>query len=271
MLKQAGSAVRAVGLTRHFGSVVAVDGVDLEVGQKEIFALVGPDGAGKTTLIRLLCGVLTPDGGTAQVLGQDVIQSPEAVKKRIGYMPQRFSLYGELNVLENLALYAGLYGVPSVQFRDRAAVLLADFSLSDAAQRLAQHLYRLNRTGIAIFVSTPYLDEAEYASRVGLIDHGRLVACDDPAALKATMDGELLEVIAEPRAAARSALRDLSIIRSLEIFGDRLHALVPSAQAAVPQIQQALDARGARVLGIRRISPSLEDVFVSRITAAPGT
>ncbi len=305
------AAVRCVGLTRHFGAVAAVQGVDLEVGRGEIFALVGPDGAGKTTFIRLLSGALTPDAGTAEVVGWDVVRSSEEVKLRIGYMPQRFSLYGELSVLENLAFYAGVYRVPAAQFREQAEKLLTDFQLATVTNRLAQQLsggmkqklalactlihtpellfldepttgvdpvsrrqfwrilYRLNRTGITIFVSTPYLDEAERASRVGLMDHGRLIACDDPASLKATMQGELLEVIAEPRAVARGALRDHPLIRSLEVFGDRIHALVPSAEAAIPQVRQALDAHGAQVLGIRRIPPSLEDVFVSRIMGSP--
>lgn len=304
-------AVRCAALTRRFGAVVAVQAFDLEVSSGEIFALVGPDGAGKTTLIRMLCGVLTPDSGTAEVAGRDVVRDPEGVKMRIGYMPQRFSLYGDLSVMENLALYAGIYRVPRAQFRERADQLLSDFQMSRVADRLAQHLsggmkqklalactlihtpeilmldepttgvdpvsrrqfwrilYSLNRTGIAVFVSTPYLDEAERASRVGLMNRGRLMACDDPGSLKATMQGELLEVVAEPRAVARSALRDLPLIRSLEVFGDRLHALVPSAETAEPQVRQTLEAHGARVLGIRRIVPSLEDVFVSRITGTP--
>jgi ABC-2 type transport system ATP-binding protein len=287
-------------------------GVDLEVRRGEIFALVGPDGAGKTTCIRTLCGILTPDGGSAEVLGWDVVHSPEEVKVRIGYMPQRFSLYGDLSVHENLAFYAGIYQVPAAQFHERAAQLLRDFQLGDATDRPAQFLsggmkqklalactlihtpelilldepttgvdpvsrrqfwrilYSLNRTGITIFVSTPYLDEAERASRVGLMDHGQIIACDDPGALKATMQGDLLEIVAEPRATARAILRDLPLIRSLEVFGDRLHALVPSAEVALPQVHEALATRGVQVLGARRIVPSLEDVFVSRISTQSG-
>ncbi len=303
-------AVRCRGLSRRFGALTAVQALDLDVPRGEIFALVGPDGAGKTTLIRMLTGVLTPDGGTGAVAGQDIVRDPEAVKARIGYMPQRFSLYGDLSVMENLALYAGIYRVPRTHFRKRADELLTDFQLSDATDRLAQHLsggmkqklalactlihtpeilfldepttgvdpvsrrqfwrmlYNLNRTGITIFASTPYLDEAERASRVGLMNRGRLIACDDPASLKATMQGELLEVVAEPRAIARGVLRDFPLIQSLEVFGDRLHALVPSADAALPQVQRTLEEHGARVLGIRRIAPSLEDVFVSRISGS---
>ena len=303
------SAVRCAGLTRRFGEVTAVDRVNLAVSSGDIFALVGPDGAGKTTLIRMLCGALTPDAGTAEVIGFDVVRDPESVKARIGYMPQRFSLYGDLSAMENLRLYADIYLVPRGEFQSEAARLLDDFRLSAFAaapartlsggmkQKLAlactlihrpqllvldepttgvdpvsrrqfwRILYGLNRTGITVFVSTPYMDEAERASRVGLMNRGQIIADDQPGAIKGSMEGEILEIVAEPKAAAKSALRRHPVVRSLEVFGDRLHVLVSSAETAEPEVRRTLEGAGVRIDRLRRTAPSLEDVFVARLTA----
>lgn len=301
-------AIRCAGVTRRFGTLAAVNKLDLEVRHGEVFALVGPDGAGKTTLIRLLCGVLTPDAGEAVVAGFDVVADPERVKTRIGYMPQRFSLYGDLTVMENLQLYAGLHEVPPKEFPHKAEQLLADFRLSPFQSRLAQYLsggmkqklalvctlihepevllldepttgvdpvsrqqfwrilYDLNRRGITIFVSTPYMDEAERAAHVGLMNQGRIIATGSPASLRALMEGEILEVVAEPQAAAKNVLRGHPSVRSLEVFGDRLHVLVPAAEAQ-SGIESALASAGVTLKSIRQIPPSLEDVFVSRLGA----
>src|SRR5438876_389408 len=193
-------AVRCLGLTRRFGALVAVDHLDLSVAHSEIFALVGPDGAGKTTLIRMLCGALTPTEGAAVVAGADVARDPEAVKARIGYMPQRFSLYGDLSVMENLRLYGDIYGVARDAFREQAARLLADFRLDAFTERPAQQV-----------------------------------------------------------------LRGHALVHSLEVFGDRLHVLVDSADQAEAELQRALRSGGVQALSIRRTVPSLEDVFVSRL------
>ncbi len=306
-----GTAIRCERVTRRFESLVAVDGLDLEVRQGEVFALVGPDGAGKTTLIRVLCGALAPDSGEVMVAGRDVVTDPEGVKARIGYMPQRFSLYGDLSVTENLRLYADLYDVPPGEFPRRAERLLADFRLLPFSGRLAQFLsggmkqklalactlihdpealildepttgvdpvsrrqfwrilYGLNQRDITIFVSTPYMDEAERATRVALMDRGRIIAIGDPASLKSQMQGEILEIVAEPQGAAKNALRGHPMVRSLEVFGDRLHVLVSSADVG-PTLQKTLAQGGMRVSSLRRVPPSLEDVFVSRLGARSG-
>ncbi len=299
--------VRCAGLTRRFGETVAVDGIDLEVRPQEIFGLVGPDGAGKTTLLRMLCGALTPDAGSAAVAGVDVVRDPEGVKARIGYMPQRFSLYGDLTVEENLRLYADIYAVPPGAWAARAQRLLGGFRLDPFRNRPAQALsggmkqklalactlihqpqvlfldepttgvdpvsrrqfwrilYDINRAGITILVSTPYMDEAERASRVALMDRGRLVATDTPDALRARIGGEILEIVAEPRAQARRALRAHPLVHSLDVFGDRFHVLTPTGDAAAT-LQAALAEAGVAVASVRVIRPSLEDVFVAHLT-----
>ncbi|MDR5709684.1 MAG: ABC transporter ATP-binding protein [Armatimonadota bacterium] len=299
-------AIACRGLVRTFGLLRAVDGVDLAVQRGEIFALVGPDGAGKTTLIRLLCGALEPTSGEIRVTGLDVMREGEAVRGRIGYMPQQFSLYGDLTVLENLRLYGDLYGVPPDRFRERAERLLAAFGLEGARHRLAlalsggmrqklalactlvhepevllldepttgvdplsrrqfwRVLYELNRQGITVFLSTTYLDEADRASRVGLLHRGRLLACDDPAQLRAQLGGAVVEVMAVPRSEAKAVLREHPLVRSLEVFGDRFHVLLAS-EADLGSLRRSLLEAGVTVRGLRAVRPGLEDVFVARL------
>ncbi|MDR7416089.1 MAG: ABC transporter ATP-binding protein [Armatimonadota bacterium] len=299
-------AIVCRGLVRTFGPLRAVDGVDLEVQQGEIFALVGPDGAGKTTLIRLLCGAITPTAGEVRVAGRDVVREGEEVRERVGYMPQQFSLYGDLTVWENLRLYADLYGIPPARFRDRAERLLVAFGLEEARDRLAVNLsggmrqklalactlvhepevllldepttgvdpvsrrqfwrilYELNRQGITVFLSTTYMDEADRASRVGLLHRGKLLACDDPATLRAQLRGTVVEVVAEPRSRAKAVLRESPLVRSLEVFGDRFHALL-DPQVGPDSLRRALEEAGVTVRGLRTVRPGLEDVFVARL------
>ncbi len=297
-------AVVCRGVVRAFGPLRAVDGVDLEVRPGEIFALVGPDGAGKTTLIRMLSGALVPTAGEIWVAGFHVPRQGEAVRERIGYVPQQSSLYGDLTVLENLRLYAELYGVPEFRFRPRADRLLAAFGLDGARHRLAVHLsggmrqklalacalvhdpvvllldepttgvdplsrrqfwrtlYELNRQGITVLLSTTYMDEADRASRVGLLYRGKLLACDDPASLRARLPGAVAEVLAAPRAAAKDVLRAHPSVRSLDVFGDRFRVLVESA-SSLPAVRRALEEARVTVRGMRVVPPTLEDVFVA--------
>ncbi len=301
-------AIEISGVTRRFGTTVAVDRLSLDVARGEILALVGPDGAGKTTLIRLICGALAVDSGTLLVDGVDVVRHTARVQAAIGYMPQRFSLYPDLSVTENLRFYGDIFGVPRAQFAARAASLLEDFALTPFGERLAEALsggmkqklalactlihspatilldeptagvdpvsrrefwrilYRINRTGTTIFVSTPYMDEAERATRVAFITRGSILSCGTPDELKGQLQGTVVEILCTKRGEARRALRSDPLVRSIEVFGEALHALVASADA-IPELQSRLAAAGVDDAQLRAIPPSLEDTFVARLIA----
>jgi len=301
-------AIRARGLRKTFGELAAVDGLELAIRAGEIFGLVGPDGAGKTTTMRMLCGILDPDDGEMEVAGFDVRRQPEQVKRRIGYMSQRFSLYGDLTVAENLYFSARIYNVPRDERLRRERELLGFSRLAPFRDRLAQHLsggmkqklalactlmhtpsvlfldepttgvdpvsrrdfwrilYELVQGGVTLFVSTPYMDEAERCNRVALIDRGRIILCDTPDGLKRRMRGELLEVIAEPLRKANEIIAGLPGVLGVQVFGERLHLWVEDAAACEEAVRNALIGGQITVTGIRRAAPGLEDVFISVIS-----
>jgi len=301
-----GPAIEAVALTRRFGAFTAVDRVTFQVERGEIFGYLGANGAGKSTTIRMLNGLLAPTSGEARVAGHDVARDPEAVKSSIGYMSQRFSLYLDLPVIENLLFFGGAYGLSGGALRDRIATLLELTGLGpqrDAItgdlpggirQRLAlagailhapevvfldeptagvdpvarRSFWRLIRDlaaeGTTVFVTTHYLDEAEYCRRVGLMVDGRLVALDTPAALKRTwVPGRVLVARGQNLAGAAQALRGREGIRSVEPFGAGLHLRVDPDRVSDGAAVQALEAAGARGVALEPAEPSLEDVFLA--------
>jgi ABC-2 type transport system ATP-binding protein len=297
-------AIRAEGLTKRFGPMLAVDGLSLEVAQGEAFALVGPDGAGKTTTIRLLCGIMDPDGGRAEVLGFDTVRESERIKESIGFMPQRFGLYDDLTVAENISFYADVYRVPRAERQRRMPELLEFSDLSQFQSRLAaklsggmrqklglvcalihtprllfldeptfgvdpvsrrefwQILYQLLETGITIFVSTAYLDEAERAHRVGLIHRGSLLIAGTPRAIKAGFEGELLEVRTPNLHAAKKLLTGHSLARQVLATGDRLMVTVEDKEAALGPLEESLKEAGLTGIRIVPAEPTLEELFV---------
>jgi ABC-2 type transport system ATP-binding protein len=294
-------------LTRRFGNAAAVDSLELSIGRGEIFGLIGPDGAGKTTAIRLLAAVMLPSEGEASVLGCDTRRQAERLRQVIGYMPQKFSLYGDLTVQENLSFFADLYGVRGPARRRRIEELLGFARLTEFTSRRAAALSggmqkklalactlihspqvifldepttgvdpisrrefwdilaNLHVQGVTIFISTPYMDEAERCSRVGLMYAGRLVECDTPDALRGLAPGELLAVWTPQIIAARALVRTLPGVLEVQTYGDLLHVFVADADEAAPLLTAALSDAGIPVTEIKRTAPRVEEVFVSLI------
>ena len=293
-------------LTKRFGTFTAVDEISFEAARGEIFGFLGPNGAGKSTVIRILCGLLRPTSGRARVAGIDVAADPEGVRQHIGYMSQKFSLYNDLRVAENLKLFAGLYSVPATELPSRLAWALRMAGLEGREhaptaslavgwkQRLALGCAVLHRPpivfldeptsgvdpmsrrqfwelihemvgdGMTVFVTTHYMDEAEYCNRLLLMDRGRIVAMGTPSELKERfMKGQLLLVEGEPLGAALEALQQAPDILDAAVFGNALHAVVDDAGRAATDIRALLTGRHVNVGRIVRIAPSLEDVFVS--------
>ncbi len=293
-------------LVKKFGDFTAVDRISFETRPGEIFGFLGPNGAGKSTTIRVLCGLLRPTEGRAQVAGFDVATQAEEIRQNIGYMSQKFSLYNDLRVIENLRFFAGLYSVPRNVLGERIdwALAMAGLEGRESAitgtlssgwkQRLALGCAVLHRPpivfldeptsgvdpisrrkfwdlihemvgrGVTVFVTTHYMDEAEYCNRLALIDRGRIVALGTPTELKQTaMDGELLLVECEPLGPGLKAVQAAPGVLDAAVFGSALHVLVPEADAAMHALEAYLPARGIRVGHMEPIRPSLEDVFVS--------
>jgi ABC-2 type transport system ATP-binding protein len=304
--------VHCSALARRFGEIRAVDGVGFEVRRGEMLGLIGPDGAGKTTTLRIILGLLKPDAGLVRTCGLDPFRDRRRLSSRVGYLSQRFSLYGDLSVDENVAFFAEIHDVHDYAAR-RDALLdmvrmtpfrhrLADRLSGGMKQKLAlvctlvhtpqllvldepttgvdpvsrrdfwRLLARLQREGLTILLTTPYLDEAERCSRVALVDHGRLLTVDAPDALRAGETGVLVEVVAEPRRRAAEVLKEAPGVAEVEMFGERLHASLPSAApGTAAEAAEALAARlreaGIEVFSARPTTPSLEDVFIGRIRA----
>ncbi len=302
--------VRLDRMTRRYGDVVAASAVSFEVRRGEMFGLIGPDGAGKTTTLRVVLGLLRADEGSVATCGLDPIRESDALSQRIGYLSQRFSLYGDLSVDENIAFFAEVHGVRNWQPR-RIEILemlrmdpfrgrLADRLSGGMRQKLAlactlihtpellvldepttgvdpvsrrdfwKILARLQREGLTILLTTPYLDEAERCQRVALMDRGRILSVSTPDELRDSTHGSIVEVLAEPKRRAAELLAAQPAITDVQSFGERLHATLPgvSGEAAVlaaATLASDLAAAGVSVQSARALTPSLEDIFIARI------
>jgi ABC-2 type transport system ATP-binding protein len=295
-------------LERRFGSFVAVNRVSFEVRKGEIFGFLGPNGAGKSTTIRMLCGLLAPTSGEGTVAGFDLKTEAEKIKQHIGYMSQRFSLYEDLTVEENIDFFSGIYRIPAERKAERKEWVLRMAGLSDHGgtktaflsggwkQRLAlgcavlhappilfldeptsgvdpisrrnfwELIYELAGKGITVFVTTHYMDEAEYCDRLGLIYRGELVALGTPEEMKTRlMKDQVVEILLERPQDAIGLLEGHAAVKGAALFGKGIHAVVDRAQEAVPSLRSSLEAGGFPVRRIGKIVPSLEDVFVSLV------
>ncbi len=303
-------AVSLKDLTKKFGDFTAVDRVSLEVAKGEIFGFLGPNGAGKSTTIRMLSGLLQPSGGEGTVAGLDVVHQTEMIKPHIGYMSQKFSLYEDLTVEENIDFYGGIYRIPRHKKAERKEWVLRMADLkqhrhsltgtlaSGWKQRLAlgcavlheppiifldeptsgvdplsrrgfwSLIYELADSGVTVFVTTHYMEEAEYCDRLGLIYRGALIAVGTPGELKTRyMRDTVIDVGCERPQEAMEMLADLPVVKEAALFGKGLHLVAEESGDAVSAVRDALQEHGFEFYRVEKIRPSLEDVFVSLIEA----
>jgi ABC-2 type transport system ATP-binding protein len=303
-----GWAVETNDLVKTFGNFVAVDNVSLRVGEGEIFGFLGPNGAGKSTTIRMLCGLLTPTSGKALVRNLDVAIAPEQVRRNIGYMSQKFSLYDDLTVGQNIDFFSGMYGVPRERRMERKKYVLEMANLTERQdaltatlsggwkQRLAlgcailhdppvlfldeptsgvdpiargsfwDLIRELARTNHTIFVSTHYMDEAEYCHRLALMYRGRIIALGAPAELRSSLSSHILLQLDTPAPLdTMRALEQAPGIGDVAVFGGGLHVTVDDLESGTETVRHRLSSRGIEISRLEKIMPSLEDVFVALI------
>ncbi len=289
----------------RFAGQTALDGLSLKVAAGEMFGLVGPDGAGKTTAIRLMCGLLKPDAGTVRVCGHDPAREHAEVTDRVGYLSQRFTLYGDLTVDENVAFFAEVHGV--TRYHDRRDQLLEVVRLREFRTRLASQLSGGMKQKLAlactlvhepevlfldepttgvdpasrrefwkllsgllarrltILMSTPYLDEAERCSRVALLHEGRLLDADAPAAIRCRMPGRVVELSGVPM--QLHVVRGLAGVQDAQVFGDRLHVTLADAdKGGLSRFSNELERTPMAGVRVRTVPASLEDVFIAKLS-----
>jgi ABC-2 type transport system ATP-binding protein len=301
------NAIQFDNVSMQYGATRALDGLSFAVNRGEMFGLIGPDGAGKTTSIRLACGLLRPTTGMIAVHGHDPVREHAAVTGAIGYLSQRFSLYGDLSIDENIAFFAEIHGVRHYEaardrllamtqlaaFRSRRAdrlsggmkqklalactlvhepeILLLDEPTTGVDPVSRREFWKLLSEflaeGLTIAMATPYLDEAERCGRVALLHDGRLLAIDRPDVLQSRLHGQLVEIAGRPPLHVLAHVRGVADVQP---FGDRVHVRLSgiSQREAVPLLASALQQHGIGVPNIRPIAASLEDVFIDLVTRA---
>jgi ABC-2 type transport system ATP-binding protein len=306
------AAIELAGVVKRYDAIEALSGLTLDVRRGEMFGLIGPDGAGKTTAIRLMCGLIRADAGTIRVLGLDPVREHARLTAQVGYLSQRFSLYGDLTIDENIAFFAEIhrmrdYGRRRDQlldltqlapFRGRRAdklsggmkqklalactlvhepeLILLDEPTTGVDPVSRREFWKLLSEflshGITILMSTPYLDEAERCARVALVHDGRVLASGEPSRLRTLISGAVLEVVARGDAAAADLVRTLPGVADAQAFGERLHVtLHEGSAAAVQQFETVLRGTALAPASVRRVPPSLEDVFIAQLAGKEDT
>jgi ABC-2 type transport system ATP-binding protein len=295
-------------LRRDFKKTRAVDRLDLSIQPGELFGLVGPDGAGKTTTLRLLAGLLDITEGSATVAGLDLGSQAEAIKPHVGYMAQQFSLYAELSVLENLQFFSDLYDVPRKELKERTERLLAFAGLQEFKGRRADKLSggmqkklalactlihqpeillldepttgvdpisrrefwniltELHLQGTTIIVSTPYMDEADRCSLVGLMYAGEIVVLDTPHKIRRMIKGDLIQIYPQGWQAAYDLVVNMEGIQEVQTYGEALHILVDSGKKRLPQIERVLKKNKIEYTSARIAPARMEEAFISLIS-----
>ncbi len=285
-----------------------MNSLDLEVQSGELFGLVGPDGAGKTTALRLLAGLLYITEGSATVTGFDLKTESESIKPRVGYMAQEFNLYGELTVAENLRFFSELYNVDPTVIHERTERLLDFAGLKEFTSRRASHLSggmkkklalactlihepplllldepttgvdpisrrefwniltELYLAGTTIVVSTPYMDEADRCSRVGLMYEGEMIVCDTPQNIRGQIEGDLIELKSADWRRAKEILRSMPGVIEIQTYGEALHILVDSQEKRLTMLERTLAENNVTYRGLRRAPIRMEEAFLSLIT-----
>ncbi len=294
-------------LKKSYGDILAVNNISLSVEPGEMFGLFGPDGAGKTTTIRILCGLLKPDSGSVEVLNSDLRKKKKEIQNQIGYLSQKFSLYGDLSVDENIEFFADIHNVKG--FKKRRDELLAFTRLTPFRDRLAEKLSGgmkqklalacslihkpkiifldepttgvdpvsrrdfwkilsdLQKDGITILMTTPYLDEAERCNRVAMMNKGEIIAVDTPQNIKSSINKKVIEIITDDIKKTYSLLKE-KFGTDAQIFGDRINLVTDDDKSAIDDIKALLQKNNLNLINYRTITPSLENVFIHLVKKA---
>jgi len=301
-------AVEVEDLVKTFGSFVAVDHITFKVEKGEIFGFLGPNGAGKSTTIRILCGLLMPTSGKGTVAGFDVIEEPEKIKRAIGYMSQKFSLYEDLKVVENIHFFGGIYGLSGSLLKEREEEALRVAGLGDLRDRMTRTLavgwkqrlalgcailhqpsilfldeptsgvdpisrrnfwsliQQMSEKGVTTFVTTHYMDEAEYCDRLALIYQGKIIALGTPSELKVeTLSRGVKEVDCDPLIPALDLIKKEGWVSEAAVFGDTLHVIGKEGTDLEKEVRSLFERHEILLRRMDSIRPSLEDVFVALI------